>query len=36
MSSILLDPATLTILLAVVLFIGSAWGVGHVVTNGEA
>ena len=36
MSQILLDPATLTIGLSAILFVASAWGVGHVATNGEA
>lgn len=36
MSQILTDRATLTIVITVVLFVASAWGIGHSITNGEA
>jgi hypothetical protein len=35
MSSILLDPATQTIVLTVVLFVGAAWAAGRVALGME-
>lgn len=34
MSSILTDPTTIKIGLSALLFLASAWGIGHSVTNG--